>query len=76
MLGDTDSIRHQMPSPYAASSPAMAKLGAYFRAHGLFTFVKSSNFTCVPPLCITEEELREGFAIVDGALSMMDGEMS
>ena len=63
-------------APYASSSPSMAKLGRFFRDQGLFTFVKNSNFTCVPPLCINEAELREGFAIVDDALTMMDGEMS
>jgi taurine--2-oxoglutarate transaminase len=25
-----------------------------------------------PPLCITEEQLDEGFAIIDGALSLAD----
>ena len=62
-------------APYASSSPSMAKLGKFFKERGLFTFVKNSNFTCVPPLCINEAELREGFAIVDDALAMMDGEM-
>jgi taurine--2-oxoglutarate transaminase len=62
-------------APYASSSASMAKLAKYFRERGLFTFVKNSNFTCIPPLCINDAELREGFAIVDDALSMMDGEM-
>jgi taurine--2-oxoglutarate transaminase len=59
-------------APYAQSNETMAKLGRFFRDQGLFTFVKNSNFTCVPPLCITEQELREGFSIVDRALDITD----
>ncbi len=62
-------------APYAGSSPSMAKLGKFFKERGLFTFVKHTSFTCIPPLCINDAELREGFAIVDDALTMMDGEM-
>ncbi len=59
-------------APYATSNAVMAKLGQAFREHGLFTFMKHTNFTCIPPLCITEAELREGFAIVDRALEVTD----
>jgi taurine---2-oxoglutarate transaminase len=59
-------------APYAQSNATLAKLGRFFRDEGLFTFVKHTNFTCVPPLCITEAELREGFAIVDRALDITD----
>jgi taurine--2-oxoglutarate transaminase len=50
----------------------MTKLSRFFRENGLVTFVKNTNFTCVPPLCISEAELREGFAIVDRALDITD----
>jgi 4-aminobutyrate aminotransferase-like enzyme len=30
----------------------------------------------MPPLCITEAELLEGFAIIDDALTMMDDKMT
>jgi taurine---2-oxoglutarate transaminase len=58
--------------PYAGSSPTMTKLGKHFRERGLFTFLKHSNFTCIPPLCISEAELRYGFDIVDSGLSLVD----
>jgi len=45
---------------------AMAKLGAFFRDNGLYTFVRWNNFFVNPPLCITEEQLLEGLAIVTG----------
>ena len=49
---------------------AMQKLGAFFREEGLFTFVRWGSFMCNPPLCITEAQLREGFAIIDEALEV------
>ena len=39
---------------------------------GLFTFVRWGSFMCNPPLCITEEQLREGFAIIDAGLNITD----
>ena len=63
-------------SAYAKVSPEMVALGAFFRERGLFTFVKGSNFTCMPPLCITEDELHHGFAIIDDALTMLDAAMT
>lgn len=59
-------------APYAQPSPVMTELGKFFRENGLFTFVKNTNFTCIPPLCINEAELREGFAIVDKGLDVVD----
>ena len=50
-------------------------LSAFFREHGLFTFVRWHSFFTNPPLTISEEELREGFAIVDRALDLTDGAM-
>ena len=39
---------------------------------GLFTFLRWHYFFTNPPLCITEEELREGIAIIDRALEITD----
>lgn len=57
---------------YDGSHPAMQKLAAFFRAEGLFTFVRWDSFMCNPPLCITEEQLLEGFAIIDRGLDISD----
>ena len=57
---------------YNASHPKMAELSKFFRDNGLFTFVRWGSFMCNPPLCITEEELRYGFEIIDRALSITD----
>jgi taurine--2-oxoglutarate transaminase len=40
---------------------------------GLFTMVRSNGIMTNPPLCITEEQLDEGFAIIDEALVVADG---
>ena len=50
----------------------MAAIGKFFREQGLYTFVRWNYFFTNPPLCITEGELREGFAIIDRALELAD----
>jgi len=59
-------------APFNGTSPEMTALGAFFREHGLYTFVRWNYFFTNPPLSITEAELREGFAIIDRALSAPD----
>ncbi len=59
-------------APYNGAHPAMAKLNKAFLDNGLFTFTRWNNFTCNPPLCITEAQLREGFAIIDKCLAVTD----
>ncbi|HEY7791901.1 MAG TPA: aminotransferase class III-fold pyridoxal phosphate-dependent enzyme [Vicinamibacterales bacterium] len=58
--------------PFNGTSPEMKALGRFFREHGLYTFVRWHTFFTNPPLCITESELREGFAIIDQALTEAD----
>jgi taurine--2-oxoglutarate transaminase len=59
-------------APYNGKSPAMDALAKYFRDEGLFTFVQWGSFMCNPPLCITEAQLKEGFAIIDKGLEITD----
>ncbi|EDM80708.1 4-aminobutyrate transaminase [Plesiocystis pacifica SIR-1] len=59
-------------APYNGTHPAMGRLAQFFRDEGLFTFVRWGSFMCNPPLCITEEQLREGFAIIDRGLDITD----
>jgi len=59
-------------APYNGSSPAMVALGKYFRDNGLFTFIRWGSFMCNPPLCITKEQLLEGFEIIDRGLDVVD----
>ena len=59
-------------APFNGTSPEMQALGKFFREEGLYTFVRWNYFFTNPPLCITEAELREAFAIIDRGLSMTD----
>jgi len=59
-------------APYNGASEPMKKLGAFFRENGLFTFVRWGSFMCNPPLCITKEQLLEGFEIIDRGLDITD----
>lgn len=59
-------------APFNGSSEEMASLGRFFRENGLYTFVRWNYFFTNPPLCITEEQLQEAFAIIDRGLSLMD----
>jgi len=59
-------------APYNGSHPAMAEMARFFRDNGMFTFVRWGSFMCNPPLCITDEQLAEGFEIIDRALDIPD----
>jgi len=56
-------------APYNGTSEPMQKLGRFFRENGLYTFVRWNTFFTNPPLTITEDELRQGFDIIDRGLS-------
>ncbi len=59
-------------APFNGSSEEMTALGRFFRQEGLYTFVRWNTFFTNPPLCITEEQLREGFALLDRGLEITD----
>ena len=72
MIDVHKNAQGELIAPYNGTHPAMQKLGSFFRESGLFTFVRWSGFMCNPPLCITEEQLLEGFAIIDKGLEITD----
>jgi taurine---2-oxoglutarate transaminase len=59
-------------APFNGTSDEMAALGKYFRQEGLYTFVRWNTFFTNPPLCITETQMREAFAIIDKGLDITD----
>ncbi|MEP7082254.1 MAG: aminotransferase class III-fold pyridoxal phosphate-dependent enzyme [Chloroflexota bacterium] len=59
-------------APFNGTSDEMAALGRRFREDGLYTLVRWNYFFTNPPLTISEEELAEGFAIIDRALEITD----
>jgi taurine--2-oxoglutarate transaminase len=67
-----DKAKKTPLAPFNGTSDEMAALGKFFRQEGLYTFVRWNTFFTNPPLCITEAELREAFAIIDRGLEMTD----
>ena len=59
-------------APFNGTSTEMQALGKFFREEGLYTFVRWDGFFTNPPLCITEAELAEAFAIIDKGLYATD----
>jgi len=59
-------------APFNGTSEPMKAVNRYFREHGLYTFVRWHTIMTNPPLCITEDQLAEGFEIVDRALDIAD----
>jgi taurine--2-oxoglutarate transaminase len=76
LFGIVELVRNQQTrepmAPFNGTSPEMAALGKFFREEGLYTFVRWNYFFTNPPLSITEQELREGFAIIDRGLAVTD----
>jgi len=76
LFGIVELIRNRRTkepmAPFNGTSEEMQALGKFFRQEGLYTFVRWNVFFTNPPLCITEQQLREGFAIIDRALEITD----
>jgi len=63
-------------APFNGASDEMKAVAKYLDDHGLFTMLRWHQIMTNPPLCITEEELAEGFAVIDGALEITDAAMA
>lgn len=59
-------------APFNGTSPEMQALGKFFKQEGLYTLVRWNTFFTNPPLTITEEQMREAFAIIDKGLEITD----
>ena len=62
-------------APFNGTSAAMQTLSRHFRNEGLYTLVRWNTFFTNPPLCISEAELAEAFAIIDKGLYTVDKEV-
>lgn len=60
---------------YNASSPTMKALLNDLEAAGLYIHAHWNVLLLIPPLIIRPEELREGFALIDKALTKVDHEI-
>ncbi|MGB8981011.1 MAG: aminotransferase class III-fold pyridoxal phosphate-dependent enzyme [Anaerolineales bacterium] len=59
-------------APWNGSSPEMAALKKYCLDHGLYVYTHWHTVLIIPPLIITEEQLQEGFDVLDKALEITD----
>jgi taurine--2-oxoglutarate transaminase len=76
LFGVVELVRNRQTmepmAPFNGTSDEMVALGRRFREEGLYTFTRWNYFHTNPPLTISEEELAEGFAIIDRALEITD----
>jgi taurine--2-oxoglutarate transaminase len=76
LFGILDLVRSRDPwtplTPFNGTSDEMKAIGKFFREHGLYAMIANNSIHTNPPLCITEEQLGEGFAIIDAALDIAD----
>jgi taurine--2-oxoglutarate transaminase len=59
-------------APYNGNSDEMKAIGKFLDERGLFTMLRWNGIMTNPPLCITEEQLAEGFGVIDEALVIAD----
>lgn len=59
-------------APFNGTSDEMKSVGKTLDERGLFTMIRWNGIMTNPPLCITEEQLAEGFGILDEALASAD----
>ena len=59
-------------APYNGTGPEMAALRQFILDHGVYLYTHWHTLLLLPPLIITEEQLREGFVVLDEALKIAD----
>ena len=67
-----DRKTYEPMAPFNGHSDEMKAVAKHLKDSGLYTFVRWNTIMTNPPLCITEEELAEGFKIIDEALVHAD----
>ncbi len=76
LFGILDLVRSRDPwtplTPFNGTSDEMKAIGKHFRDNGLYTMIANNSIHTNPPLCINEEELAQGFEIIDAALDIAD----
>lgn len=78
LFGMLDFCRNESKdwlAPYGQTHPALGAFSKRLRDQGLYAYARWSSLLSCPPLVIHETQLREGFAIIDDALSLLDEAM-
>jgi taurine--2-oxoglutarate transaminase len=76
LFGIIDLVRSQDPwtpmTDFNGTSDEMKAVSKSLREQGVYAFVPNNSIHTNPPLCITEEQLAEGFDAIDKALEVAD----
>jgi taurine--2-oxoglutarate transaminase len=59
-------------APFDGSSPEMIAVRRFCLEHSLYLYTHWHTLLVIPPLIITEEQLKEGFSVIDQALEIAD----
>jgi taurine---2-oxoglutarate transaminase len=76
LFGIIDLVRSRDPwtplTPFNGTSDEMKAIGKYLRDHHVYTMIANNSIHTNPPLIITEDQLAEGFEVIDQALDIAD----
>ncbi len=76
LFGILDLVRSRDPwtplTPFNGTSDEMKAIGKFLRENGVYVMIANNSIHTNPPLCITEEQLAEGFDVIDRALDIAD----
>jgi taurine---2-oxoglutarate transaminase len=76
LFGILDLVRTRDPwtplTPFNGTSDEMKAIGKHLRDNGVYTMIANNSIHTNPPLCITEDELAQGFEVIDTALDIAD----
>ncbi len=76
LFGIIDLVRSRDPyipmTGFNGTSDEMKAIGTFLRDNDLYTMIANNSIHTNPPLCINEDQLAEGFAIIDRALDIAD----
>jgi taurine--2-oxoglutarate transaminase len=62
-------------SPFNSMNDVMGQINRFLLDNGVYTMIRWHGVMTNPPLCITEEQLGEGFDVMDKALEIADQAM-
>jgi taurine--2-oxoglutarate transaminase len=76
LFGAIDVVRSREPytpmTVFNGTSDEMKAIGGHLRKNGVYTMIANNTIHTNPPLCITEDQLAEGFDVLDAALDIAD----
>lgn len=76
MFGILELVRERKTkepmAPFNGASPEMAAFRKYMLDHGVFLYTHWHTVLIIPPLIMTQDQLAEGFAVLDRALEITD----